>query len=577
MQLNANAFAKCAPAISNTLRHCGSVGLCDVIPLTSSDLDAGGVYLDGDGAARVLDHLLLADFEIKQCEANQDGWYEFLMSQRVNMSHKVVPMGIHQQTQRIAPFILADQLSPINDTYWLFNSGAVIDGDNPDGPWSYNVVSPTNIPVSVNRFPVGRRVFLFGQSAAGSATQTAWRVTSVEDTSGVGAANQRLEVTLAPMNSESNLDADRLEPPTEGWLRVGTNNVDDYEIECNEMPSYLNNKEVPFWIQTVRWSWCDSTRYAEYRELLMKGNALWRKFFDLPETKRNKQLMLTQQRDFVHQFFYAKPLANQSMATYNQLENITSFDGDDLGIDGGVCVGKRAEAVGVIEQLAECGRVIDLLGLEVNLPALFMAFYHILRIRESNGDRNKIVDVFTDSFTADLLNQAMWKYYSSKITDHNGDAILRANKSIDTQSTKAQFGFSYKSYQLDFPSGATMNVITHYAFDDELDVANQAGIQTTARKLWILDFKGIYPGIIASNSLRHDTGALKQLAALRSDFQCVMKVHTKMQSLFSQTYTVVVECPSGNLILENFSGFDHAQDPSISYDSATTSTTTTPA
>lgn len=570
MQLHANTFAKCAPAISNTLKHCGSVGLCDAIPLTSDDLDPGGVYLDGSGDARVLDHLLMADFEIKQCEANQDGWFEFLQSQRVNMSHKVVPMGIHQQTQRIAPFLLADQLSPINDTYWLFNSG-----DASGLNWAINVVSPTNIPVSVSRFPVGRRVFLFGQSAAGSATQTAWVVVSATDN-----GNESMELVLSPMNSESNLEADRLESPEEGYLRVGTNNVDDYEQECNEMPSYLNNKEVPFWIQTVRWSWCDSTRYAEYRELLMKSNALWRKFFDLPETKRNKQLMLTQQRDWVHQFFYAKPLPNQNLATYTQLEDIESYDGDDLGVDGGVCVGKRAEATGVIEQLAECGRVIDLLGVDVNLPALFLAFYHILRIRESNGDRNKIIDVFTDSFTADLLNQAMWKYYSSKITDHNGDAILRANKSIDSTTMpaqKANFGFSYKSYPLDFPSGATMNVITHYSFDDELDVASQAGIQATARKLWVLDFKGIYPGIVASNSLRADTGHLKDLARIRQDFSCVMKVHTKMQSLFSQTYAVIVECPFGNLILENFSGFDHTQDPDIVYANAgTTTTSTTP-
>lgn len=569
MEINANAFAKCAPAISNTLKHCGSVGLCDAIPLTTDDL--GTVY-QSEGDMRVLDHLLLADFEIKQCEANQDGWYEFLMSQRVNMSHRVVPMGIHQQTQRIAPFLMADQLSPINDTYWLFNSGDA-SGQN----WSINVLSPTNIPVSTSRFPAGRRVYLFGKGSGGSASQTAWIVVSAHDN-----GNETMEIVLSPNNAQSNLDDDKLDAPLNGWLRVGTNNVDDYEKECNEMPSYLNNKEVPFWIQTVRWSWCDSTRYAEYRELLMKSNALWRKFFDLPETKRNKQLMLTQQRDWTHQFFYAKPLANQDLAHYTSLADITSYDGEDLGVDGGVCVGKRAEATGVIEQLAECGRVVDLLGLNVNLPALFMSFYHILRVREGNGDRNKIVDVFTDSFTADLLNQAMWKYYSSKIKDHNDDAILRANKSIDSTTMpaqKANFGFSYRSYPLDFPAGATMNVITHYAFDDELDVATQSGIKDTARKLWVLDFKGIYPGIIASNSLRSDTGMLKNLAALRADFSCVMKVHTKMQSLFSMTYSVIVECPSGNLVVENFGGFDFAADADIPVypAGAEATTTTTPA
>jgi hypothetical protein len=565
MTLNANAFSKCAPAISTSLKQCGSVALCDAIPLTTDDLAT--VY-QTSGDMRVMDALLMADFEIKQCEANQNGLYEFLMANKVNLSHKVVPTGINGDIIQIAPFIKADQFSPINNEYWAFQDGAA-EGSN----WRIDVKSPTGIPYDVRTFPVGRSVILHGRSAAGSATTTHWFVVAASDQ-----GDNTGSLVLEPNNDNSHLDSDKLEEPVFGYLRIGTNNFSDYEKNCDEQPAYINNKMVPFWVQTMRWSWCSSSAYTEYREIMLKSNALYRKFFDLPETKRNKQLMLTQQKHFVNQFFYSKARDNQTLADYDQLEEIEAFDASalGLGVEGGICVGKRAEMVGVMEQLAECGRVVDLQGDNVNLPALFRAFYDILRVREGNGDRNKIIDVFTDTFTAELLNRAMIKYYSSKAEDHNGDAIMRGTWALDSgygTAKKANFGFFFRSYPLDMPLGATMNVITHYAFDDELDVANIVGIENVARKLWVLDFTGIYPGIVASNRLVAKTGDLKTLASINPDFACVLKVHTREQSLFSVSAAVVVECPAGNLVLENFTGFDHAEQAGLIYPGITTSTT----
>ncbi len=563
--LNSNAFSKCAPAISTNLKQCGSVALCDAIPLTSDDL--GDVY-QKSGDMRVMDALLMADFEIKQCGANQNGLYEFLMANKVNLSHKVVPTGLNADIIQIAPFIKADQYSPINNEYWAFQDGTD-SGDN----WTVDVKSPTGIPYDVRTFPVGRSVMLHGRSEAGSATTTHWFVVSASD-QGDNTGN----LILVPNNASSHFDSDKLEPPVAGYLRVGTNNFSDYEKNCDEQPAYINNKLVPFWVQTMRWSWCNSTAYTEYRELMMKSNALYRKFFDLPETKRNKQLMVTQQKHFVNQFFYSKPRAKQTMADYDELESIEAFDASSLGlgVEGGICVGKRAEMVGVMEQLAECGRVVDLQNGNVNLPALFRAFYDILRIREGNGDRNKNIDVFTDTFTAELLNRAMIKYYSSKAVDHNGDAIMRGTWALDSgysTAKKANFGFFFRQYPLDMPLGATMNVITHYAFDDELDVANIVGIEATARKLWVLDFTGIYPGIVASNRLVAKTGDLKTLASINPDFACVLKIHSREQSLFSMSACVVVDCPFGNLVLENFVDFDFAAEDGLSYPSVETTTT----
>jgi len=573
MTLNANAFAKCAPAISTNIKQCGSVALCDAIPLTTDDLST--VY-QSSGDMRVLDALLMSDFEIKQCEANQNGLYEFLMANKVNMSHKVVPQGVNADVLQIAPFIKADQYSPINNEFWLVSAG-----EASGNYWSLQVTSPTNIPADTRTFPAGRRVHVFSTGEGGVRTESMFEVVSCTDN-----GDDTLTLVIDAMNAATNLDAGKTDDEpcqngVQGYLRVGPNNVSDFEKNCDEQPAYLNNKLVPFWMQTMRWSYCNSSAYQQYRELMLKTNALYRKFFDLPETKRNQQLMATQQKHWVNHFFFAKPIsANQTLADFTSLEDITAFDGSSLGlgVDGGICVGKRAEATGVLEQLAECGRVVDLAGGALNLPALFVAFYNILRVRESQGNRNRIVDVFTDTFTAELINRAMIKYYASKSADHNDATTLRLNMPVEGFSTakKANFGFYYKSYPLFTPQGAVMNVITHYAFDDELDVANLAGIKDSARMLWVLDFSGIYPGIIGSSRVIAETGRLQDLSRINSDFACVMKVHTQTQSLFSMTYAVVVECPAGNLIIENFNDDvpEITETEGLTY--PTTTTTTTP-
>jgi len=558
MELNANAFSKCAPAISTDIRHCGSVALCNAQPLTTGDLT--DAYMKSDDF-RVLEHLLMADMEIKQCEAVQNGLYEFLMANKVNLSHKVVPQGINADVIQIAPFIKADQYSPINNEFWKV-SGGTASGQR----WQVSVTSATNIPADARSFPVGLRVYIVG-SNGGIRTDTAYRVYSAV------AAGSSVTLVLDKQNADSFLEDDQVTDPVTGYLRRGNNNVSDYESECNEMPAYLNNKLVPFWVQTSRWSWCNSTAYTEYRQLMLKTNALYRKFFDLPETKRNKQLMADQQKRFVNSFFYAKPLPNQTLANYDQLEEITAFDANDLGLGiDGVCVGKRAEATGVIEQLAECGRVVDLAGAALNLPALFQAFYDICRVREGQGNRNRIIDVFTDTVTAELINQAMLAYYNSKSQN-----MLRLTMDVSGFSVakKADFGFYYRSYPLFWPQGVTMNVLTHFSFDDELSVATAVGIEDVGRQIWVLDFSGIYPGIIASNRVVHKTGDLKTLASINTDFACVLKVHTQEQSLFSMTHATIVECPAGNLVLQNLS----AEVPSIEAEEGvrypTTTTTTT--
>jgi hypothetical protein len=175
----------------------------------------------------------------------------------------------------------------------------------------------------------------------------------------------------------------------------------------------------------------------------------------------------------------------------------------------------------------------------------------MMRVRQGNGHPDPMnFDLFTDSVTAATINQGMLLYYQAQSQN-----MLRLIQDINgtIPAKKANFGFSYRSYPLFWPQGMVINIITHNFFDDKITAAAASNITNTARLLWILDFTGIYPGVISSERKETMIGDRDKLAALNPDFACVLQVNTQRQTLFGMRYCVVVECPASNLILENFS------------------------
>lgn len=589
--LDANAFSKCAPSLRTNIRQCGTVTQMNAAPMT---LDYLSTVFQKSNDFRVMDSLFRHDLEIKMCESVQNGLYDFFMAQKVNMSRKMRVSELSTGRFEIAPFIKAKQYSPINNEFWyasggVATSGAIYGGDTlaygseTGSNWRVDVVSTTNIPVDLAYFPVGERVFMEGKSTAGSATRTAWRVTG-----SLLVTNTYARLYLASENRGSHLLnylSDKLSHPTTALLRRGTPNVNDFEKWCVEAPTVLNWKNVPFWIETTRFSMCWSELYEKWRTLVL-SNAFYDEFFNLDEAEKNKQLGSDWQKRFVNQIFWGKPREYQNMSEYDQLDEIEAFDGaligqttgqvSGLGTDGGAVIARRANAVGIYEQLAECDRIVDVQGLyPLNLPNLFTEFYNMMRVREGNNRANpKSFDVFTDSVTAELINQAMLLYYQRKSQN-----MLQIQVSgIGEMYKKAEFGFNYRSYPLFWPPGVTMNVLTHYMFDDWRAAGQSlAANDSTTRVLWVLDFTGIYPGILASNRKVNNTGDLEKLAAISPDFACVMKTNTKRQTLTSVMFTTVVECPASNLIVENFTGAvpEYATATGPSYPNATSTTSST--
>lgn len=563
MALVDNSFAKCLPAISTNIKQCGTVTLCDAKPLTSDQLT--DTYMTS-GDYKVMGALFQTDFEIRMCEAVQNGLYDFFRAASVNLSKKIQTNRVNSGLIQIAPFVLARQYSPINNEYWRVYSGAASGETN----WRFNVESTNNIPFDLRSFQATEIVFVSGLTGGGTSVKTAYQIVSaVDNGDGTG------QVIMTPVNAGSFLDADRLVNVTEGLLRRGTNNKSDYESFCNEAPAYTNWKNVPFFVQSSRTTMCKSETYDKWRKLLLEGNPLYKEFGDVDEIQKNKQLGADWQKRWVNAIFWQKPIsASQTLAAYDNLADINTAADGVFDVSGGECVGKRANATGIYEQLAECNRVQDLQGAQLNLPAFFRAIYNIMRVRQGVGSSAAMsVDVFTDTTTADKWRTGMFAYYKAKL-----GSSVDIHMNIGPGEAKiAPFGFSYQSYKLLWPANVTINIVTNLFFDDAVTAAVAAGVGDAERYLWVLDFSGIYPGILATNRQVLKNGDLKTLAALDgSTFGCAMNVLTKENTLTSTTYTVVVECGASNGVLENFADEipSNTDDGSVYWDSSASTTTT---
>jgi len=124
-----------------------------------------------------------------------------------------------------------------------------------------------------------------------------------------------------------------------------------------------------------------------------------------------------------------------------------------------------------------------------------------------------------------------------------------------TRGENKELGLQFVSYRLrGRNSGVTLNVISDWAFDDQVSEFANQGIATAGNTLLFLDMTGIYMKVIETNKVVNHTGDLKMLAAVDSSYGCVEETYTQDTTLNGLTFTAVVECPQANLVIDNFSG-----------------------
>lgn len=554
MAISANIFEKCLPAIGTNINECGGLTLCDVSTATPALLET--IFKDGS-SFRDMGALLATQFEIKACGAKVNGLFDFLMANKKMMTNRVIKVPLGPGNSEIMPFIMAGQKSVINSEYWsvpnLFNTA---------GTYTIQIRSRTSIPLDTSWFAVGSNVYVFSKSTAGSALRGSFKITQSEPSSFGG--NSTIKLTATAENTTLGSAAKSAfsgfssgSPLSTAFLVIGSPNVQDVESWCNNRPGLNPAKNVAFWWEVDRWTMCTDEYYEAAYKRLKEGNPYFARFGDIDATQRNKQYGERFQREWLNKFFWNKPISsNQTLANYRSLEQVNSFVSPGGAAYGGLylpgegrCVGRKANAIGVYEQLSECGSVKDLQGQRLNLVELFQQdIYDVWRARGDQGIPNDVIEIYTDNFTRSQIQRSMIQYYNVLSA-----GLARFN--IDTKQVMmgnmGQLGFNYDEYKLDYPM-VTIRVVTHNFFDDFAAAARAESVDSTGRFLWILDWTSIYPGIITSNRKVHRTGDIEKLAAVDYNYACVMENPTQEVSLNSLTWAAIVECTSTSRIVENF-------------------------
>lgn len=548
--------------VSNNYDTYGTVTRASVAHLTPAQLETlfkpGGLFAD-------MDAFFKTSFEMNACGIKRNGLYDWIWSSARNMKSLVGWEKIDRGPSLLHPFILGRQMSVINTDYWAVTSGwansaytELVTGPltaadralGAAGDRVIRIVTRYGIDMNAEWFAPKDLVHILGRSG-GATLMGEWRVLASE----VAADLSYVDALVTTMNAGSNAPYDATPGASQvaSVLLRGGNNVNDYEIYCQNRPTLDPRKRVPYFYKTDRRTRQVDSEYIKVFKRLMESNEYFQEFGDLPMAERNRQDEENYQRAKTIDFFFSKGLPNQSLANWQSLEQITSVaSGTDINPGlGGKLIAYRAEPVGVLEQLRACGQVRDLQNNALNFYDFLQEIYTIMRARKSSGHTTSAmnIDVYTDSVTAANFQSGAVAYWKAKLVDSIRFNIEQGSNDLD---------FVWKTYEFDFPAGVKINIITHEFFDDLLNATTAEGIDSAGRMMLILELgkpgaggKGgsIYPATIASNRKQRTVGEIEKLAQFDSTFKCVMEYPTDEVTLTSETWTVICECPANSLAI----------------------------
>ena len=563
---------QCSPVISSNYDTCGSVTRATVAHLTATQLTAlftsGGLFAD-------LDAWFKHSVEMKACGVKRSALYDWIMANADRTMYRAALTTIKAvgSPSLVQPFIFGKQDSVVNNDYFYISNGwtagaysqlandtdafpltdaEVVTATEPAGEPTrvVRVATRYSVPMDENRFRLKETIHIFTRAGNGASQHGQWVIL---------AAAANVAKTFVDMLVQD-INAGSIEPfeaaPTTGVMIPGINNINDYERWCQNLATIDPRKRVPFWVQTFRTGRCVDSEYKEVYSRLMEANPAFREFGDLPLAERNRQDEALSQRQFVNEFFFNKPLsANQTVDLWESLTAINSVAGtnSDPSLSGKL-MSRRANFIGVKEQLRKCSQVFDLQNNPLNMQEFLDLCYNIVRARRSQGRKVTDLDWWTDSVYRGVLQTAFMQYDKDMYLEQ-----LRVNVKINEEMK--DLGISYDSYFVKRPAGVRINILSDEFFDDFKDQFTNLNIESVGTLLLCLDIGKpgpsggtIYWAQIAANRKVYTTAKIEELAKLDPTYRCVMEVPSIEQTLKSETGTVIVECPLNSAWVENIGG-----------------------
>jgi len=553
-------FAKCIPNYSLGTKMCTGLTLTELSPTTVDEWTA--IYTDESGKWRLMGALIESDFIGRSCQTRQNTLWDWIsQTARAWDSKRLSISGVDRGIREVAPYVKMGRKGIINNNYWSVTNGAAGGGTSPNNSSTYthhfDLTSQTGIPPGdvgeqsgwfTNKIPI----YIRGKNTgSGVVTTTEWEILDsdvLNDTT--------VRVYCIDKNTASFLSSGHLQVPITGLAMRGTPRVSDYESYCAQVPGINPNQQALFWIDSTRWTLCVDEEMEKLMAMIRDNNPLYKQYGDVPSVELNRQILEDFQNRLVNQFFWGKPLPNQTAELWKNLDLIKTPDGAivtdffDLPDTLGRNMGRRAAAVGMYEQLAECSRIKDLGGLALNIPELLGELYLIWRTRMDNRVDASVIELVTSTSYAPLLRQGFFNYMQSK---YNGAMRINFDGSDILKPKRLPGGFTFSEIDVDYPAGVTVRIVTSLAFDDLLDahVRAASGLEDAGRWVLILDIgNSMYMSVLESNTVTNSSGDLSVLSQLNQTLLCTMKVPKKKQTMKSMKYTFVNECPGASLWIE---------------------------
>lgn len=559
---------QCSVYVSNTYDTCGTLTRAALTPLGTDAIRA--LYINADtGTYNEMTASLRSQVEIQMCGVKRNTMADLLASMMIPKRDFVRPEKIDRGPSLIAPFIMARQLSQVNDEDWSisagwktaagapYNTGTVYTA-NTTGPLTSLTggdrvirVSPVyGVTPDAQYFLARYKVFILALGSGGTVKMSSYKIVSAAlDT----AATPTYVDVLITGSTDDTARASFDFAPTSGRVVLMPNDVHDPESYCRNRINYNNVKFVPFWFQPMRHGrqWCSQT--LEVAKALIADNKYFETFINIPEVERTRQDEDRKRREFANAFFFQeKGNSNQTSVLWKNLPQITSLSGASVDPGtGSQLIEYAADLEGVVPQLRTCGQVHDYQNAPLSIATWIDTYlYPLDRAREGNGrNYQKEIDVITDSQTAREIRQAFMGtggYYDSMIAGFRATMDLGMHK-----NGKTPMGWNFSSYILERPA-ITLNVIVAPFFDDVINALGAAS-QSAGRFLMAIDWSTIRPFMVASNERTSVVGNLSDLEKVDLNFACVLTNPTATIKRMSETVGVMVTCGLQSRVDHGFS------------------------
>lgn len=460
----------------------------------------------------------------------------------------------------VMPFLQRPQRSFINANYFQITAGTPTPGAGSGTipPSAFNLTVGLGASPFQSALQNIQRYFVPGQTLIvqtwdGVTTQNA-QVTVFTIISAVEAdvgAVPYAVVTVYPPVSNANWTGvyttaqKKVYQPTFGLVTLGANSIANEESYCNNQPSDINKNLIVNWLQTSRESYCREQQYEEVLDAIMKGkvNDYLKGFVYESVEDQQKQMKMAYEREWYNSVFYGQAIDvdNQTIANWQQLPVVYDI------VNTSCPLAYKASAFGIFTLLNQCNRVVDLMGMPLDLNYIFGQLYYLRRNRNATGDRVDVIDSMTDRFNKGRIFETMCKYYTVRF----GLQTTRYFKANEKITHDGILMFDYDMYDIEEAS-ATWAVFNIDYFNDLKDAANVqvVGWNFSARmnNLWFIDWSDVDIGV--GNTMQVTRKSPDPATDVR--YKCVITPNVSTYDLRSKLWTVMVDRPQRHLIIHNF-------------------------